>query len=32
VKDATGNYQLKDMEIRSVRGRSRTQLLFDVAN
>lgn len=32
VKDATGNYQLKDMGIRSVPSRSRTQLLFDVAN
>lgn len=30
VKDAAGNYQLKDMEIRSVREKSRTELEFDV--
>ncbi len=30
VKDAAGNYQLKDMEIRSVREKSRTELSFDV--
>ncbi len=30
VKDAAGNYQLKDMDIRSVRDKSRTELVFDV--
>jgi hypothetical protein len=30
VKDAAGNYQLKDMDIRSVREKSRTELEFDV--
>lgn len=30
VKDASGNYQLKDMEIRSVKTRTRTELQFDV--
>lgn len=30
VKDASGNYQLKDMEIRSVKEKTRTELQFDV--
>ena len=30
VKDANGNYQLKDMDIRSVGAKSRTELQFDV--
>ena len=31
VKDANGNYQLKDMEIRSIAAKSRTRLEFDIA-
>lgn len=31
VKDASGNYQLKDMEMRSVKDKTRTELQFDVA-
>jgi hypothetical protein len=31
VKDGDGHYQLKDMEIRSIPGRSRTRLEFDVS-
>lgn len=30
VKDASGNYQLKDMDIRSVPDKTRTELQFDV--
>jgi hypothetical protein len=30
VKDASGNYQLQDMEIRTVPGKTRTEIRFDV--
>ena len=31
IKDAAGNYQLKDMKIRSVPDRSRTEIRFDIS-